>query len=87
MNHRIVFERGTDHAVTEAVLLRAKALLCKLAGGVAAPGTLRADGAPMELPRIELRSERIERLLGVPVPFKGEPANAGTTGPDGRVPA
>lgn len=67
-SHR--FERGTDHAVTEAVLLRARALLCKLAGGVAAPGTLRADGAPMELPRIELRSERIERLLGVPVPFK-----------------
>src|SRR5690606_19642167 len=34
-SHR--FERGTDHGATEAILLRARALLCKLAGGVAAP--------------------------------------------------
>lgn len=67
-SHR--FERGTDHGATEAILLRARALLCKLAGGVAAPGTLRADGPAIELPGIELRSERVDRLLGVTVPFK-----------------
>jgi phenylalanyl-tRNA synthetase beta chain len=67
-SHR--FERGTDHACTDLVLARARALMCQLTGGVAAAGTLRADGPAIELPRIELRSDRIERLLGVPVPFK-----------------
>jgi len=67
-SHR--FERGTDHGTTELVLLRARAMLCQLSGGVAAPGTLRADGAAIELPTIELRSDRIDKLLGVPVPFK-----------------
>jgi len=67
-SHR--FERGTDHGSTELILARARALLCELSGGTAAPGTLRADGAPIDLARIELRSDRIDRLLGVPVPFK-----------------
>lgn len=67
-SHR--FERGTDHGMTELVLSRARSLLTELAGGTAAPGMLRADGAAIELPRMELRSDRIERLLGVPVPFK-----------------
>lgn len=67
-SHR--FERGTDHGATELVLERARGLLCELAGGTAAPGTVRADGPPIDLPRIELRSDRLERLLGVHVPFK-----------------
>jgi len=67
-SHR--FERGTDYGCTELVLERARALLCQLAGGQSAAGTLRADGSAIELPRIELRSDRMDRLLGVPIPFK-----------------
>ncbi len=67
-SHR--FERGTDHGATELVLEHARSLLCRLAGGKAAPGTLRADGEAPKIPMIELRSERVEKLLGVPVPFK-----------------
>jgi phenylalanyl-tRNA synthetase beta chain len=67
-SHR--FERGTDHGATEAILDRARYLLSQVAGGKVAPGTIRADGTPLELPSIELDSSRIERLLGVRVPFK-----------------
>jgi phenylalanyl-tRNA synthetase beta chain len=67
-SHR--FERGTDHGATEAVLDRARFLLGKIAGGKVAPGTVRADGDPIELPSIELDNSRIDRLLGLHVPFK-----------------
>ncbi len=67
-SHR--FERGTDHGVTEAVLDRARLLLSRLAGGKVAPGTVRADGAKIEVPSIELHGTRIDNLLGVRVPFK-----------------
>lgn len=67
-SHR--FERGTDHGATELVLERARSLMCSLAGGRAAPGTLRADGVSPKVPTIELRSTRLEQLLGVAIPFK-----------------
>lgn len=67
-SHR--FERGTDHGATAAVLERARYLLSQLADGRVAPGTVRADGEPIELPSIELHNARIDRLLGLHVPFK-----------------
>jgi phenylalanyl-tRNA synthetase beta chain len=67
-SHR--FERGTDHGMTEFVLDRARQLLCALANGKAAPGVVRDDGEAPALPSIELRSQRIDRMLGVVVPFK-----------------
>lgn len=67
-SHR--FERGTDHGATGIVLERARLLLSELAGGRVAPGTVRADGADIEIPRIELHNARIDSLLGVRVPFK-----------------
>jgi len=67
-SHR--FERGTDHAATPLVLDRARTLLCQWAGGTASPGTVRADGPPIDIPTIEFRGERMDRLLGVDVPFK-----------------
>lgn len=67
-SHR--FERGTDHGTTELVLDRARYLLQELAGGLPAPGTVRADGEAPDIPSIELKSMTIDQLLGVSVPFK-----------------
>lgn len=67
-SHR--FERGTDPLVLERVIRRARALLAEHAGGQAAPGLVQVMGKLPEVPRIELRSRRIDSLLGVPVPFK-----------------
>lgn len=67
-SHR--FERGTDHGRTDLVLGRALALIAKVGGGQVAVGTVRADGISPEIPAIELRSERMNRLLGIDVPFR-----------------
>lgn len=67
-SHR--FERGTDHGATEIVLSRALALIAELGGGKVLPGVVRADGIVPEVPAIELRSERMNRLLGVEIPFR-----------------
>lgn len=67
-SHR--FERGTDHGNTDRVLSRALALVAQFAGGQIASGTIRADGISPEIPAIELRSERMNRLLGIDVPFR-----------------
>lgn len=67
-SHR--FERGTDHGATDLVLDRARLLLAEMAEGKVAPGTVRADGKPPEIPSIELRSAHLDALLGVSVPFK-----------------
>lgn len=67
-SHR--FERGCDYGAGALVLARARQLLCELAGGSAAPGFVRAGGKLPELPRVELRSQKLNRLLGVDVPFK-----------------
>lgn len=77
-SHR--FERGTDHGATDVVLDRARSLLCELSGATAAPGTARADGAAIEIPAIEFRNERMDRLLGVDVPFKEATRTLGRLG-------
>ena len=62
------YERGVDPELQERALQRATELICAIAGGSAGPACL--EELPQELPKrpaIELRSEQISRLLGVPV--------------------
>jgi len=66
-SHR--FERGVDYAQVAHVLERAKTLLSELASGSAVPGAIHARGTEPALPEIELRSSRLDALLGVQVPF------------------
>lgn len=66
-SHR--FERGVDFAAVPRVLERAKVLLTELAGGAAVPGATHARAEESPLPRITLRSSRLNALLGSDVPF------------------
>jgi phenylalanyl-tRNA synthetase beta chain len=66
-SHR--FERGVDFGNVPYVLERAKALLAELAGGAVVAGALHARAEPPALPTISLRSQRLNALLGVDVPF------------------
>src|SRR5690606_12968903 len=61
---------GTDHGATELVLDRARQLLFQFADGKVAPGTVRADGHGPQIPSMELHGERLDKVLGVSVPFK-----------------
>jgi phenylalanyl-tRNA synthetase beta chain len=67
-SHR--FERGVDFGAVPEVLERAKRLLSELSGGRVVPGSVHATGAAPDLPRITLRSSRLDGLLGMPVPFE-----------------
>ncbi len=64
------FERGVDWGALPRVLERAKVLLTELCGGAAVAGAIHAKGPDREPPLIGLRSSRVNRLLGVPVPFE-----------------
>jgi len=66
-SHR--FERGVDYGQVAHVLERAKTLLSELASGAVVPGTIHARGPELTLPEIQLRSSRLDALLGAPVPF------------------
>lgn len=66
-SHR--FERGVDYANIARVLGRAQDLLEDWAGAARAQGTLHASFALPERPTIALRRARLDRLLGVEVPF------------------
>jgi phenylalanyl-tRNA synthetase beta chain len=63
------FERGVDWGGVPAALERATALLATLAGGQVVRGSILARGAPLERPKLRLRSKRLDALLGVHVPF------------------
>jgi phenylalanyl-tRNA synthetase beta chain len=63
------FERGVDWEVIDAVLRRAAALLSELAGGIPAAGIVRKNGVLPAPSVIELRSARLNALLGRQVPF------------------
>jgi phenylalanyl-tRNA synthetase beta chain len=63
------FERGVDWGALPVVMERAKALLSDIAGGAAVKGSIFVRGAPLERPKIRLRSKRLDAMLGVPVPF------------------
>jgi phenylalanyl-tRNA synthetase beta chain len=66
-SHR--FERGVDYGALPRVLERAKALLAELAGGRVVKGSIHARAPRSPEPAITLRSSRLDRLLGVAVPF------------------
>lgn len=66
-SHR--FERGVDYGAVPRVLERAKRLLAELSGGKLVRGAIHAKAPDPELPRITLRSARLDSLLGAPVPF------------------
>ena len=82
-----------DWGNIERVLNRAKVLLTELASGAAVPGEIHDRAEPANLPRIPLRSSRLDALLGVEVMFAAifEPArNAlipNVTRPDELLPA
>jgi phenylalanyl-tRNA synthetase beta chain len=63
------FERGVDWGAIPTVLDHGTRLLSELASGAAVPGAIHARGARPVLPTIRLRSSRVDRLLGVTVPF------------------
>ncbi len=67
-SHR--FERGVDFGAVPLVLERAKALLSELSGGRVVGGAIHARGPREELPRITLRSSRLDSLIGDAVPFE-----------------
>lgn len=63
------FERGVDYGALPRVLEHAQARLTELASGAAVRGAIHAKGALPEAPRMRLRSQRLDALLGIPVPF------------------
>jgi phenylalanyl-tRNA synthetase beta chain len=66
-SHR--FERGIDRGDTPDVLAHAASLVVDLAGGSAVPGALHEFQSPPPERKIEMRSTRLDELLGVAVPF------------------
>jgi phenylalanyl-tRNA synthetase beta chain len=76
------FERGVDYGALPRVLDHAQAHLTELAGGAAVRGAIHAKGALPELPRVRLRSKRLDALLGVAVPFSEARATLARLGLD-----
>ena len=66
-SHR--FERGVDRGDTPDVLAHAASLVVDLAGGGAIPGAIHQFESPPAERTVELRSARLDALLGVEVPF------------------
>ncbi|NRA35946.1 MAG: phenylalanine--tRNA ligase subunit beta [Polyangiaceae bacterium] len=63
------FERGTNWAGVSEVLERAKSLLAELAGGQPCPDSLHVKGKLPESPKVRLRSQRLNSVLGLEVDF------------------
>ncbi|MDX2055433.1 MAG: phenylalanine--tRNA ligase subunit beta [Polyangiaceae bacterium] len=66
-SHR--FERGTDRGAITQVLARALSLLAEYAGASVAPEQLKSERNAYSSPKIQLRHERLENLLGTHIPF------------------
>ena len=64
------FERGVDWSGIPHVLERAQGLLEELAGGSVVTGAIHARGAEPAIPRMTLRSQRTDEVLGTRVPFE-----------------
>ena len=65
------FERGVDPMLQRTAMERATALLLAITGGK--PGPIVEQITRRHLPRVEpirLRAERVDRLLGMPIPAK-----------------
>jgi len=67
-SHR--FERGADIEITLRAADRCARLITEIAGGRIAPGVLDRRTAPPFFRAIELRPERVHRLLGLAVPAR-----------------
>jgi phenylalanyl-tRNA synthetase beta chain len=61
------YERGVDFGGTRAALERATALALEICGGTAGPITLARGNLP-ERKAVRVRTDRVVRLLGYPVP-------------------
>ena len=66
-SHR--FERGVDHGDTKDAIAHAAAMTCRLSGGRATKGVVYALGREVRRPKVSLRHDRMEALLGVKVPW------------------
>src|SRR5262252_7007007 len=66
-SHR--FERGVDRGDTPDVLAHAASLVVELGGGAAVSGAIHRMTPPPPPAKVRLRSERLDALLGVQVPF------------------
>jgi phenylalanyl-tRNA synthetase beta chain len=66
-SHR--FERGVDWAAPMAVLKYAQGMLATLSNGRVVSGLRIVGNEPIELPKIRLRIQRLQSLLGITVPF------------------
>jgi phenylalanyl-tRNA synthetase beta chain len=62
------FEKGLSTEATLEAQATATALIVELCGARVLPGTIDVGGPPPEPPRLRLRPERVEALLGAPVP-------------------
>ena len=62
------FERGIDPVAVDAASLRACQLICQLGGGTLADGLVDVWAKPHVPPRLTLRPQRCNALLGVEVP-------------------
>ncbi|MDF1822944.1 MAG: phenylalanine--tRNA ligase subunit beta [Alcanivoracaceae bacterium] len=89
-SHR--FERGVDPALQEQAIDRATSLIQAIAGGEAGPLVVQEDAPSVPRPaEIELRADRIERLLGMSLPASEVEEHLGrlgmevTTREDGRA--
>jgi phenylalanyl-tRNA synthetase beta chain len=61
------FERGVSWSGVEAASRRAAALMVELGGGKLGGGSLDVAAAPPKRPKIRLRAEQVERVLGLKV--------------------
>ncbi len=64
----IRFSRGVDPAITPVALDRAVALIVEIAGGEVAAGPVGETAERGDRPALELRPERLDRIVGRPIP-------------------
>jgi phenylalanyl-tRNA synthetase beta chain len=77
-SHR--FERGVDPGDVSAVLARAVSLTSELAGGAAVRGEIHAGNPSPARRTVKLRADRLDQLLGEPVPWDEARAILGRLG-------
>ncbi|MBN2288402.1 MAG: phenylalanine--tRNA ligase subunit beta [Candidatus Glassbacteria bacterium] len=77
------FERGTDYGLMPYAVDRAAGLIAEVSGGLVASGTIDVYPRRLEPRRVELRSGRARRVLGVG--FSGEEVEKLLTGVDFTV--
>ena len=61
------FERGVDQQGATFAMERAAHLMAELSGGFVRPGVMKHEPVPFAAPRIGLRKQRAETVLGIPL--------------------